>query len=177
MKIEEDSLRVCRHQVDKNAEILNKMVDQIVAKYSGALDKEVEKLTNVLKDSKKLSADEVEMYVLLIPAYLYFAVDGLETLGMDSDSAKTIRMEAYNNAILALDGTVRDKESNAELRSAKEQFVEMIFARAYKKLRSKTEVALQLCMSARKVLERRVQEVNIDRMDGSIKAKRGDSSE
>ena len=178
MKIEEDSLRVCRHYVDKNAEILNRMVEQIVSKYSSELDNEVRKLKDVLSSSEKLSADEIEKYVLLIPAYLYFAVSGLETLGMDNDSAKSVRMEAYNHAILGTSGTIVDKESTAELQSEKEQFVEMIFSRAYKKLKSKTEVALQLCMSARKVLERRIQDANIDRMDGSVSSRnRRDFSE
>ena len=169
MQIEEDSLRVCRHYVDKNSEKMNKMVEQIVARYSSELDVEVYKLKNMLSSSASLSADEVEKYVLLIPAYLYFAVAGLESLGMESDSAKSVRMEAFNRAIVSNSGTVRDKESLAELESEKEQLVEMIFARAYKQLKIKTEVAMQLCMSARKVLERRIQEVNVDRMDGSVK--------
>lgn len=172
MQIEEDSLRVCRHYVDKNSEKLNKMVEQIVLRYSSELDREVLRLKEVLSSSHALTADEIEKYVLLIPAYLYFAVAGLESLGMESDSAKSVRLEAFNKAIIANSGTVRDKESQAEIQSEKEQLVEMIFARAYKQLKIKTEVAMQLCMSARKVLERRIQEANIDRMDGSVKSRR-----
>lgn len=176
MNVEEDSLRVCRHRVDKNSEMLNRMVEQIVSRYSAELDKEIGKFRDAIQNVEKLSSDEIEKYVLLIPAFLYFSVGGLESLGMESDSAKAVRMEAYNDAVIKTSGTITDKESTAELQSEKEQLVEMIFSRAYKKLKVKTEVAMQLCMSARKVLERRIQEVNIDRMDGSIK-KRGNSSE
>ena len=168
MKIEEDSLRVCRHGVEKNAETMNKMVDQIVSKYSSELDAKVLELRNALERSERLTIDEVENYTMLIPAYLYFAVSGLEALGMDNDSAKAARMEAYATAIAQSSGTITDKESSAELISMKEQVVDMIYSRAYKKLRSKTDVATQLCMSARKVLERRIQQINIDKLDGQI---------
>lgn len=172
MDLDEDTLRACRHKVDKNAEILNRMSDQIVAKYSAQLDKIVNDFKTKLSQLEKMDNDEIEKLALMIPATLYFTVAGLETLGMDTDSAKASRMEAYNTSFLEAQGTIPDKEHEAEVMAVREQLVEAIFSRAYKKLKSKTEVAMQLSMSARKVLEKRIQEINVDRMDGAIKEHR-----
>lgn len=171
MEIDEGKLRACRYKIETNAEILNKLVDQVVEKYSRELDSHIMQLKQQIEKTEKMTNDEIEKVVMMIPAYLYFTVSGLETLGMDSDSAKAIKQEAYNEMILMSDGTITDKTSKAELASTRESLMESVYARAYKKLKVKTEIAKELCVSSRKILEKRIQEMQIDKMDGSVRGR------
>lgn len=165
MTYDEGKLRSLRREVEKNADIINRIVDTIIGKYVTELNKVIEDARNLIENKDRLTDTEIEDLVLRIPVYLYFAAEGLETLGVEGDNAKAIKSEAYNEAYLVAEGTIKDKEAAAELQTFSEQMIETAYTRAYKKLKAQIEKAEHVFSGAKKVLSKRMQEWEIARTE------------
>ena len=63
-------------------------------------------------------------------------------------------------------GTVADKDSLAELNSQEEYIISSAYTRAYKIMKSKIENAQEVLQSCKKVLSRRMQEIELTRIGG-----------
>ena len=77
------------------------------------------------------------------------------------DIAKAIKMELYNNAYEQAIGTIADKTATAELASQHEFIVHSCYQRAYKQLKMKYEIGLELLCSIKKVISRRQNALNL----------------
>lgn len=150
-----------------NGKVIEKIVDQLVSRFGNDLDDFVLQVKKWLDNKDALEDHEIESITIRIPVFMYFAVSGLENLGIQRDSAKAIKMEAFNDAVMKIEGTVRDKESFAENDTLHEYLVEMAFDRAYKKLKAKVDTCDQICQASRKVLTKRISELDINRMEGN----------
>ena len=76
----------------------------------------------------------------------------------------------YHTARASQDkGTIADKDSLAELASQEEYIVSASYTRAYKTVKAKVENAQELLSSCKKVLSRRMAEMELTRMGGSGK--------
>ena len=164
-KVDENKCRSLKHQAEKYSETIEKIVDSLVRQYNKDLDDFMAKVKAMLDKNDHLTNDEIENITLRVPVYMYWASNGLETLGIQGDNAKAIKMEAYNNAVMSIDGTIRDKESYAENATLNEYLVDVAFSRAYKKLKTKLDMAVQLCQASRKVLQKRIAEIEIHQME------------
>lgn len=165
MKSDENRMRSIRHSVQENSTILERIVQNIVMKYSQELDEEVEKIRELLSDSETLSDAEIEHIVMRLPVFMYFGVNGLENLGIESDMAKAVKMEVFNEKYIQAEGTIQDKTHQAELDTLNEQMVEVAFSRAYRQLKAKIEKAEHVFSGAKKVLTKRMQDLELHRQD------------
>lgn len=167
-KTDEGKLRTIKREVESNAETIEKIVDQLVSKYNSDLDKCINEAKELLDKKDKLTDYEIENITLRVPIYMYYGVHGLETLGIQLDNAKAIKTTKYNEYYMEAQGTISDKTAEAENLVIPEHLMVVCYERAYKKLKSKVEVATQICQATRKVLTKRISEIEVSRNDRNV---------
>lgn len=162
---DETKLRTIRHKVEENSRTIDRIVGNIIRKYSDELDEEVEKIKILLGDSDHLSDEQLEIIVMKLPVHMYYAINGLEDLGIEGDMAKAVKLEVYNDKYLDAEGTIQDKTHIAELQTVSEKMIEIAFTRAYRKLKTKIEMAEHVYSGAKKVLDKRMKDMELHRVD------------
>lgn len=157
--------------VEDDSKTIDDIVYDIIQPYCEGLDNYILFIKDCLKDGENPpTTDELDDFCLNLSTYIYFAGGMTEHLGIRDDISKAIYKEIYHTARASQDkGTVADKDSLAELASQDEFIVSASYTRAYKMMKSKVENAQELLSSVKKVLSRRIQEMELSRMGGSGK--------
>ena len=160
-----------KDDVEDKSKVIDEIVSGIISPYCKDLDKYVMFIKDCLKDGENPpTTDELDDFCLNLSTYIYFAGGMCEQLGIRDDIAKAVYKEMYHSARASQDkGTVADKDSLAELASQQEYIVSASYTRAYKTLKSKIDNAQELLSSVKKVLSRRIQEMELTRIGGSGK--------
>lgn len=160
-----------KNKVEDDSKIIDKIVGDIINPYCKDLDKYVLFIKECLKDGENPpTTDELDDFCLNLSTYIYFAGGMCEQLGIREDIAKAVYKEMYHTARSNQEkGTVADKDSLAELASQEEFIVSASYTRAYKTLKAKVENAQELLSSCKKVLGRRMVEMELTRIGGSGK--------
>ena len=155
-------------KVEDHSEVLSDIVNEIIDPYCKDLDRYVMFIRECLKDGETPPTnEELDDFCLNLSTLIYFAGGMCEQLGIRDDISKAVYREVYNDARSALsEGTVADKDSIAELQSQQEQITNVCYTRAYRIVKAKVDAAQELLASCKKVLTRRVQEVELSRMVG-----------
>lgn len=173
-KLTEDVIKNIDETQD-NVETYSKTIDDIVngiiQPYCKDLDKYVLFIKDCLKDGENPpTSEELDDFCLNLSTYIYFAGGMCEQLGIRDDIARAVYKEMYHTARASQDkGTVADKDSLAELASQEQYIVSSSYTRAYKTMKSKIENAQELLGSVKKVLSRRMSEMELTRIGGSGK--------
>lgn len=164
-------IQTIKEDVECKSCIIDNLVDSIIQPYCKDLDKYVEFIRDCLKDGENPpTTDELDDFCLNLSTYIYFAGGMTEHLGVRDDIARAVYKEMYHTARASQDkGTIADKDSLAELASQEQAIVSSTYTRAYKTLKSKVENAQELLSSVKKVLSRRIQEIELTRIGGSGK--------
>ena len=165
-KLEKD-MRLMRVQIEDESAAVNNLVDTLVNKYGRDLERAVDKVRDSLKrnDDQPVSNEELEKFVMEVPVYMYYAIEGLEKLGIEGDNAISLRKDKYNRSYIATPGTIEDKTKQSELDTMTESYVENAYKRAYKKLKEKIAKAENVYTGAKKVLDKRTHELFIHKGD------------
>lgn len=155
-------------RVENHSDVLSSIVNEIIEPYCKDLDRYVLFIKECLHDGETPPTnDELDDFCLNLSTLIYFAGGMCEQLGIRDDISKAVYKEVYNNARSSLtDGTVADKDSLADLQSQQEQITSVCYTRAYRLVKAKVDAAQELLASCKKVLTRRVQEVELSRMVG-----------
>lgn len=163
------------HDIQDHVEDYSKTIDEIVndiiKPYCKDLDNYVGFIKDCLKDGENPpTSEELDDFCLNLSTYIYFAGGMCEQLGIRDDISKAVYKEMYHTARASQDkGTIADKDSLAELASQEQFIVSSAYTRSYKMLKAKVENAQELLSSVKKVLSRRIQEIELTRMGGSGK--------
>ena len=160
-----------KDSVEEYSITIDKIVSDIVKPYCKDLDKYVEFIKECLKDGENPpTSDELDDFCLHLSTYIYFAGGMCEQLGIRDDISKAVYKEMYHTARASQEtGTIADKDSLAELASQEQFIVSSAYTRAYKLLKAKVENAQELLSSCKKVLTRRMTEMELTRIGGSGK--------
>lgn len=163
---DEDSLTKIQENIESNAGALDTIVNDIIAPYCRDLDKYVRFIKDCLKDGENPPTnEELDDFCMNLSTYIYFAGGTCEYLGIRDDIAKAVYKEMYHTARAnQSSGTVADKDSLAELASQEEYIVSAAYNRAYKIMKSKVDNAQELLSSVKKVLSRRIQDMELSRL-------------
>ena len=164
-RAEEGKLRTIKREIETNSATIEKIVDQLVGKYNEDLDKCIDEARELLDTKDKLTDYEIENITLRVPVYMYYGVHGVETLGIQLDNAKAIKTTKYNEYYMDAQGTIGDKTAEAENLVIPEHLMVVCYERAYKKLKAKVDVATQICQATRKVLTKRIAEIDVSKND------------
>lgn len=160
-----------KDNVEEQSRVIDEIVSGIINPYCKDLDNYVLFIKDCLKDGENPpTTDELDDFCLNLSTYIYFAGGMCEHLGIRDDISKAVYKEMYHTARASQDkGTVADKDSLAELASQQEFIVSSSYTRAYKTMKAKVENAQELLSSVKKVLTRRMSEMELTRMGGSGK--------
>jgi len=156
-------------RVEENSRQMDEIVNKIINPYIKDLDNYVSFIRNCLADGQNPPTDvELDDFVMNLSTFIYFASGMCEQLGIRDDIAEAVYKEMYHSVRSKIDeGTVADKNSLAELEAQKENVVAICYARAYKIVKAKVESAQELLSSCKKVLSRRLANMELTRMGGS----------
>jgi len=161
-----EKLTKIKLKVEDNAKLIDDIVNEIIGPYTKDLDNYVDFVRNCLKDGEHpLTDSELEDISNNMATYIYYASGMCEQLGVRDDIAKALYKEVYNSARLGLDkGTIDDKNTIAETKSQQEQLVSICYTRAYKTLKAKVDAAQEILGSVKKVLTKRISDINLTKM-------------
>lgn len=163
-----ESFHNAKEYVNNESKDINFIIDAIVSKYSKDLDEFVilvQKMLQLVKEGTMdvYDTENLELQSIKLPTLLYFAGDGLEAIGADSDIAEYRKKELYNEVMQSLvdsNYTIPDKKAEAEKRTEYEAMVKEVYDRAYKKLKLKIDHATKLLESMKKVIEIRIAKIS-----------------
>lgn len=158
-----------KFRIENHAESLENVVNEIIVPYCKDLDNYVKFIADCLKDGTNPPTNvELEDFCMNLSTYIYFASGLCEQLGIKDDIGKALYKEMYHTVRNEQSGgTVADKDSVAELESQKEQLVSICYTRAYKIVKAKVDNAQELLSSCKKVLSRRMQELELTKLGGN----------
>lgn len=153
-----------RQEIDANSLYIEELVNEIVTSCCADLDNYVGYVKGALDDiDNPITDKELDDIVMSLPTLLYFTSEQQESLGIKADVAKMIENDKYNNALLECEGTALTKQANAKLHTQNEALMSSVYQRVEKKIKLKTECAMELLQSCKKVLSRRMSELEITR--------------
>jgi hypothetical protein len=126
---------------------------------------------------KEMTDDNIEKYIFELGNLLYFLGDRLEKMGIRDDVSKIAAKEVYNNAYTnalmssTVDGkgkkTVAELTATAEEEAKYDTIMNCIYSRAYKQIKYKIDAGYEMLSSLKKILSRRMQEVQLTIMSGN----------
>jgi hypothetical protein len=169
--IDEERINEIAGNVEGNSKTIEKIVNDIIQPYVKDLDNYVQFIADVLKDGQNPpTAEELDDFCMNLSTYIYFAGGMCEQLGIRDDIGKAVYKECYHTARASQNsGTIADKDSLAELASQQEQLTSICYTRAYRIMKAKVDNAQELLSSCKKVLSRRINELELTHMGGSGK--------
>ena len=160
--IDKKSVDKILNRVDENSDIVDKLTNEVVAKFCEPLDKLMETIKAIVENDDDPPTDlELDQMTLKLPVNLYFVGEAQEALGIREDVAKAVKMDVYNKVRNEVSGTVADKDSKAELASQQEYIVHCVYSRAYKKVKNRMEAGYEMLNSVKKVINRRMVEAQL----------------
>lgn len=172
-KIDNEAISQIKLRVEDNSRVVDNIVRDIIKPYLTDLDKYVEFIRGCLNNGENPPSDyELEDFCMNLSAYIYFASGMCEQLGIRDDIAKAVYKETYNNARDTVGGTINDKNAKAELEAQQEQLISVCYSRAYKTMKAKVDSAQELLSSCKKVLTRRMQEMELTKISTNTTSRR-----
>lgn len=163
--VDEISLDKLSSTIDKvniNSDKIDEIVNKIVKQYCGPLDELVTQAKTIMDDLNNPPSDEeLDSFAMRLPCQLYFTSDAMESLGLKEDISRAAEKEVFNLARAEVTGTVSDKDAAGQLASQYEAITTSVMSRAYKKVKIRTEIALELLSSIKKVITRRISSFEI----------------
>jgi hypothetical protein len=173
-KVDVNAIQGIKLRVEDNSHIVDDIVRDIIKPYTEDLDRYVTFIKDCLKDGENPPTDdELQDFLMNLSTDIYFASGMCEQLGIRDDIAKAVYRETYNNARdNTVGGTVQDKNTMAELESQQEQLISVCYTRAYKIVKAKVDSAQELLSSCKKCLSRRMQDVELTKMQGGVGSRR-----
>ena len=151
-------------QSDINAEQLDEIVDELVDSCCAELDKYVTYIKSILDDTDTPINDvELDDFIMTIPTLLYFVGNAQESMGIREDVARMSETDKYSRVYMDAEGTVQQKQSFAKLATVNESLATVVYQRACKKIKLRVESAYEILNSCKKVLSRRVSELELSK--------------
>ena len=156
MKIDLEKIEVQSLEIEK-------IVQEVVNKYTDDLDEYMTKIKNVLEDSSdELTSQDLNQILIRLVSYSYFLGTKLEIAGIRADVSEAVRVEKYNETYLnASNGTVAYKQSKAEESAKEEKVVALVYSRVYKILKAKCSSCEKLAEAIKKVISVRIAEMGL----------------
>ena len=168
--VDTDKVTELLDQTEKNSEYFNNVAKTVADKYTEHLDNLMKYYYKVQKDSTEVTTEYLEKLYLELTNLLYFQGDKLERVGVLNDMSKAAKQEVYNKAYLDNQikdtdkknkTTVAENQAVAENAAQYESVVNSIYERAYKMVKYKVDAAYEVVNSLRKIISRRMQEVDL----------------
>lgn len=152
----------------ENTNLIDNMVNKVVSEYSEDLDELMAYLKESLTQEDAISTDAIERYYAELSNMVYFYADKVEKLNIYSDLSKAKFKEAYNKAYLQFSTekdekgkslrTINENTSLSENETEYESLLNTVYEHAYKTLKLKVDMAMEMISTLKHILKRRAQE-------------------
>lgn len=147
--------------------VVREMVKNIVDEACKELDTYMSIIEDILVDTETPVSDtELEDFTLNLPSLLYLVSSKREELRIKEDVAKAVHKDVYNRVREKAQGTVADKDTAADLAAQSEAITVIVLQRAGSTIKTREEAAWEMLNSVKKVLTRRVAELELTRQTG-----------
>lgn len=154
-------------RVESLTAVVREMVKGIVDEACADLDKYMAVIDEILRDADNpVSDEELEDFTLNLPSLLYLVSARREELKVKEDVAKAVHKDVYNRVREKAQGTVADKDTAADLAAQSEAITVIVLQRAGSTIKTREEAAWEMLNSVKKVLTRRVAELELTRQTG-----------
>lgn len=165
-EIDKEKMAKVAERVDLLSKEVNEMVDTIVNEVCADLDEYMQGIDEILTSQTNPVTDaQLDDFTLNLSSLLYFVSAAQENLGIKEDVSRAVQKEIYNRVREKAQGTVADKDMAAELQSQNETLTTVIYNRAYKKVKLRAEAASEMVNSVKKVMTRRVADIELSQRD------------
>lgn len=146
--------------VEDLGENVRAISDTMVQHYCGELNSIMLDIRRTI-DNDGVTDSYLEDTILSLANILYFTGSAQEDLGIKEDTCKAIRQEVYLKARDSGKGTIADKTAKAELAAQSETLTLAIYSRTYKKVKLKVEAGYEMLHSLKKIMNRRISELEL----------------
>ena len=167
---ENDKMQICNtvENAENDSVYYMNISDKLVASYSADLDELMDRVRTDCIDVEPTDS-VLESYILELSNMLYFVGKNMEAVGIKEDLTKMAAKEVYNNAYLNhMDsGDAKKKPTVAELTALSEDdskyqtVINSIYSRVYRQIKYKVDAAYEMLSSLRKVVSKRMQELQL----------------
>lgn len=147
--------------VDNISDTIRRISDGLVKRYCSDLDNFMQVTRDLIIRNGDITDVQLEQAILELANILYFTGSAQEDLGIKEDTCKAIRQEVYLKARDSGKGTVADKTARAELAAQSETLTLAIYSRTYKKVKLKVEAGYEMLNSLKKIMNRRISELEL----------------
>ena len=162
-----DKVHENNERVESLTSVVRDMVKGIVDEACADLDKYMQQIDEILCDKENpVSDEELEDFTLNLPSLLYLVSARREELRSKEDVAKAVHKDVYNRVREKSQGTVADKDTAADLAAQSEAITVIVLQRAGSTIKTREEAAWEMLNSVKKVLTRRVAELELTRQTG-----------
>ena len=156
-----------RMSVENGSLQVSQMVDSIIGTNSVEIDQYIDQVrTSFLNDSQILD-DDLDKIILKIPVYIYYLTQVLQEIdirkGVSAENAKY----SENEILLQSTGTVAEKQAKAINATVNNRVVQLAYKTASSKIQAKMNGAMEILSSAKKVQQRRLEEMKLTKMAGN----------
>jgi len=154
-----------QHRIESNGAKVDSMVTDVTSKYIKPLDDYISFIRECLCDgTQPPTNEELEDFILNLGTYIYFASTAVESVGIRDDISKAVYKEKYNERRNKAQGTVADKNAQAELESQEEELINNVYHRSYAVMKAKVNAAQELLSSCKKALSHRLADMELTRL-------------
>jgi hypothetical protein len=164
MILDKDLINSLMNDIDENSLYVQSLVDDLVNQCCGSLDKYIEYVKDILNDTdREVTNEELDDIIMAIPTILYSVGVCQEKLGIKSDVSSSSRQLQYNKIYIDTAGTAGIKKAVADNELFNESLITVVYDRAYDIIKSKINFAFEILQSAKKVMSRRISELELSR--------------
>ena len=152
------------NSIDANSDYVQELVDTLVSKCCGSMDDYLVWVTDRINQGvTNITDEQLDDIILTIPTHLYFVGTQQERLGIKQDMSESLRNTMYHEIFLNTTGTVGAREATARNSLVNEDLAVAVYKRAYNTIKVKTQTAMELLQSAKKVSSRRMAELDLSK--------------
>lgn len=152
------SIDTFRIDVERNGQFVDKIVNDMLDKYSKDLDDLMSTIKSMLFSDEDWTTAEFESVALKLPCLLYSISSFQEKIGIRVDISKSLNSENFNRIYKNASGTIVDRKAFAELETQADTMVTSAITHAYKTIQGKVTAAYEMLNSVKKILNARVNE-------------------
>ena len=160
-------LNELKMETERNSQQVNGMVAEILSDKTVELDNYIEDVRTLFLNVDKITDGDLDRIILQIPVYIYYLIHIIQDIevhkGISAESSKY----KENQALLEATGTVAEKQSKASNAVIQDRIVQLAYKTASATLQAKMNGAMEILSSAKKVQQRRLEEMKLTKTSGS----------
>lgn len=167
--------------LQEDSTIVTTLVGNVITEYSADLDSLMKDLNVAVTQPEAISTDLIERYYAELTTLVYFMCERIEKLNVLSDLSKAKLKEAYNSLYIKVCGekdergksirTINENTALAEDGSKYEATLNIVYDQAYRTLKMKVDMAMEMVSTLKHILKRRAQEEYMNFSVSSMKYK------